>query len=56
MPSIIAQNSMMQPGTGDPASDPAQQGGKGNEPPGQRQTGNQAQPGFPGAGAGGSAN
>lgn len=53
LPSIIAQNAMKQPGTGDPASDPAQQGGRGNDPQGQRETGNSAQPGFPGAGAGG---
>lgn len=32
-PSIIAQNSAKQPSTGDPASDPAQQGGQGNAPP-----------------------
>lgn len=56
IPSIIAQNAMAQPATGDPASDPTQQGGRGNDPQGQSQTGNQAQPGFPGAGAGGSGN
>jgi hypothetical protein len=54
IPSIIAQNAMSQPGTGDPSTDPTQQGGQGTAPPGQRETGNQAQPGFPGAGAGGS--
>ena len=54
LPSIIAQNAMKQPGTGDPANDPTQQGGRGNDPQGQRETGNRAQPGFPGPGAGGS--
>ena len=29
MPSVISQNSAMQPGTGDPATDPAAQGGQG---------------------------
>jgi hypothetical protein len=29
MPSIVAQNAMQRPGTGDPATDPAQQGGEG---------------------------
>lgn len=56
LPSIIAQNAMAQPATGDPSTDPTQQGDKGNAPEGQRETGNQAQPGFPGAGAGGAGN
>lgn len=56
IPSIIAQNAMAQPATGDPASDPTQQGGRGGDPQGQQQTGNSAQPSFPGSGAGGSAN
>jgi len=54
IPSIIAQNSMKQQATGNPATEPTQQGGQGNAPAGQHETGNQAQPGFPGAGAGGS--
>lgn len=53
LPSIIAQNAMAQPATGDPASDPTQQGDKGSAPQGQAETGRQAQPGFPGAGVGG---
>lgn len=56
LPSIIAQNSMAQPATGDPSTDPTQQGGQGNAPEGQKETGNSAQPGFPGSGAGGSGN
>lgn len=31
MPSVMAQNSMMQPSTGDPASDPNAQGGEGDD-------------------------
>lgn len=53
LPSIIAQNAMAQPATGNPATEPTAQGGQGNAPPGQHETGNSAQPGFPGAGAGG---
>ena len=56
LPSIIAQNAMKQPGTGDPATDPSQQGGRGNDPQRQRETGNAIPPGFPGAGAGGAGN
>ena len=47
LPSVIAQNAMAQPATGNPATDPTQQGGRGDDPQGQRQTGNQAQPGYP---------
>lgn len=54
MPSIIAQNALKQLPTGDPATEPTAQGERGNDPQGQRETGNRAQPGFPGAGAGGS--
>lgn len=56
IPSIIAQNAMAQPATGDPSTDPTQQGGRGNDPQGQRETGNRSQPGFPGPGAGGAGN
>lgn len=54
LPSIMAQNSMAQPSTGDPATDPSAQGSKGagNDqkpaPPGGT-----SQPAYPGAGAGG---
>lgn len=56
LPSIMAQNAMAQPGTGDPASDPSQQGGRGGDPQGQKETGNAIPLGFPGAGAGNAQN
>jgi hypothetical protein len=54
MPSIMAQNAIKQPGTGNPATDPNSQGDHGGDPQGQRETGNKIPAGFPGAGAGGS--
>lgn len=56
LPSIMAQNAMKQPGTGDPATDPTQQGDRGNDPQGQKETGRAIPLGFPGAGAGGARN
>lgn len=50
IPSIMAQNAMTQPSTGNPATDPNAQGDKGNEPEGQRETGNAIPAGFPGPG------
>lgn len=56
LPSIMAQNAMAQPGTGDPSTDPNAQGGKGGSNDAKPAPGrDQGQPGFPGAGAGGSA-
>lgn len=54
LPSIMAQNAMAQPSTGNPATDPNQQGAQGDKPQSQPESGNSAQPTFPGAGAGGS--
>lgn len=56
IPSIIAQNAMAQPATGNPATDPTAQGGRGGDPQSQPETGNAIPTGFPGAGAGGSGN
>lgn len=55
IPSIVAQNAMAQPGTGDPATEPTAQAGSGNDPQKPNGAGGQAQPGYPGGGAGGSA-
>lgn len=58
LPSILAQNATAsappQPSTGNPATDPGQQGGKGAQNAPQPSSSG-AQPGFPGSGAGGSA-
>lgn len=54
LPSMMAQNAMVQPSTGNPATDPNQQGGQGNKPQSQPESGNSSQPSFPGAAAGGS--
>lgn len=56
LPSIIAQNGMAQAATGNPATEPTAQGGQGNAPEGQQETGHAIPPGFPGPGAGGALN
>jgi hypothetical protein len=53
LPSIVMQNSMKQQAAGDPAADPSQQGDKGGDKNTVSKPGGTAQPGFPGAGAGG---
>lgn len=56
LPSIMAQNALAQVPTGDPSTDPNAQGGQGgNNAANPTPTRDQGQPGFPGAGAGGSA-
>jgi hypothetical protein len=51
LPSIMAQNALVQPPTGDPASDPSSQGDKGGENKAKpKAAGDNGQPAFPGAG------
>jgi hypothetical protein len=47
LPSIMAQNAMQQPGTGDPATDPNAQGARGGDPQGPSAAGGTSQPQFP---------
>ena len=47
LPSIVAQNAMSQPGTGDPMTDPSQQGGEGaNNQPKPKQARDNGQPAY----------
>lgn len=53
MPAIMSQNRMAQPGTGDPATDPNQQGEEGGDKNRVSDPGGTGQPGYPGGPVGG---